>query len=143
MGQSGTIVHASCVAIDGRAVLITGQSGAGKSSLALQLIAMGAGLVADDRTVLVRKGDALLADVPPAIAGLIEAREVGILRLAQAGPTPVALCVDLDCTETARLPQLHQSETLDITLPCLHKSDSPHFAAAVLLYLKGERTSPS
>ena len=52
-----TIVHASCVARDGRAVLIRGASGSGKSGLALQLMALGAGLVADDRTRLWREGD--------------------------------------------------------------------------------------
>ena len=93
MGETLTL-HASCVALDGRGVLILGRSGAGKSSLALELMALGARLVADDRTVLHADDGAPVASCPPAILGKIEARGVGILA---ADPSPVD---DLDRQET-------------------------------------------
>lgn len=130
-------LHASCVAIDGRGVLILGPSGAGKSALALHLIALGAKLVADDRTDVMRSGDEVIASVPENIRGLIEARYVGILRLEDHGPVPLALVVDLAHTEIQRLPERHSHQVQGVTLPCFHKCDSPHFPAAIHLYISG------
>lgn len=134
-----TILHASCVARDGRAVLILGASGSGKSGLALQLMALGAGLVADDRTRLWREGDALMADAPPALRGRIEARQVGILTAPPAGPTPVALVIDMDETETDRLPDHRLVTLLGADIPLARKSELAHFPAAILTYLCGTR----
>lgn len=129
-------LHATTVRVDGQGVLFLGPSGSGKSALALQLLAWGAKLVADDRTDITRDGARLIADVPAAIAGMIEARGVGLLRAPAAGPTPLALVVDLSRQETARLPQPHSHSILGITLPCLHAVTKPHFAASILLYLR-------
>ncbi|MGC1503274.1 MAG: HPr kinase/phosphatase C-terminal domain-containing protein [Sulfitobacter sp.] len=131
-----TTIHASSVSLDGKAVLILGASGTGKSSLALQLIAYGAALIADDRTGLQGVNGTLQALCPAPIKGLIEARGVGILRLPVAEPTPVTLIVDLNKTETARLPQPHSAAFLGITRPCLWYAPSSHFAAAVLQCLR-------
>lgn len=128
-------LHASCVAIGGRGVLILGPSGAGKSALALQLIALGAKLVADDRTDVIRRGDDVIASVPENIRGLIEARNVAILRLEEHGPVPLALAVDLAHPEEQRLPEGHTHLIQGVTLPCFHKCDSAHFAAAIHLYM--------
>src|SRR6056297_1499672 len=111
------VVHASCVALEGRAALIRGASGQGKSGLALQLIALGATLVADDRTRLWRDGARLMADAPDTIRGRIEARGLGILHLPQTGPTPLACVVDLDRHETDRLPPLCHETVMDLPLP--------------------------
>ena len=100
---SSETVHASCVAIGGRAVLIGGRSGQGKSDLALRLIDRGAALVSDDYTLLRRQDGRLLAVAPPTIAGKIELRGVGILEYPAVRDVPVALFVDLDL-ETTRLP---------------------------------------
>ena len=67
-------VHASCVAVQGRGVLIRGASGAGKSALALQLMALGAKLVADDQTILTRKDGAIFASCSPRLRGMIDGR---------------------------------------------------------------------
>lgn len=129
------IIHATTISVEGRAALIVGPSGAGKSSLALQLIAMGAHLVADDRTVLERQNDAILARPPDTIAGLIEARGVGLLSIEFDSAVPVALVVDLSRREAERLPEKRSYEVLGIKFPCLLHAPSPHFAASILLYL--------
>jgi serine kinase of HPr protein (carbohydrate metabolism regulator) len=90
------VVHASCVAIGGRAVLIAGASGSGKSDLAYRLIDRGAVLVSDDYTALRAEAGRLLARPPERIAGRIELRGVGILTLPFASDMVVALVVDLE-----------------------------------------------
>lgn len=75
--MAGECVHASCVAIGGRGVLLVGPSGSGKSDLALRLIDGGAELVADDRVALRLADGRPVADAPPALAGLLEIREIG------------------------------------------------------------------
>jgi serine kinase of HPr protein (carbohydrate metabolism regulator) len=90
------IVHASCVAIGGRGVLLAGRSGAGKSDLALRLIDRGAALVSDDYTQLRRVGDRVLARAPESIAGKIEVRGIGLVELPAAAGIPICLHADLD-----------------------------------------------
>jgi serine kinase of HPr protein (carbohydrate metabolism regulator) len=101
---SSETVHTSCVAIGGRAVLIGGRSGRGKSDLALRLIDRGASLVADDYTFVRRIDGRLLASPPDTIAGKIELRGVGILEFPVERDVPVGLYVDLDL-DVVRLPQ--------------------------------------
>jgi HPr kinase/phosphorylase len=84
-------LHASCVARDGAAVLLLGPPGVGKSDLALRLLARGFALVADDRVVI----EAGRARPPPALAGLLEVRGLGILRLDHVASVAVALAVEL------------------------------------------------
>lgn len=76
-------------------MLLRGASGAGKSDLALRLLAEGFVLVADDRVRLAAGGGALLASAPGALAGLIEVRGLGIVRLAHRAEARVALVADL------------------------------------------------
>ncbi|HKR24100.1 MAG TPA: HPr kinase/phosphatase C-terminal domain-containing protein, partial [Allosphingosinicella sp.] len=93
---SSETVHCSCVAIDGRAVLIGGRSGTGKSDLALRLIDRGAALVSDDYTHVRRVEGRALASAPATIRGKIEMRGVGIIALEALDDAPVCLLVDLD-----------------------------------------------
>ena len=139
-GNSEETVHASCVALEGRGLLILGASGRGKSALALELMAMGAALVADDRVILRREGEALIATAPEAIAGRIEARFVGILNAVPAGPVALALALDLDRTEAERLPPRRSVNLLGISLPLVHNSETRHFPAAILQYLRAGRS---
>lgn len=104
---SSETVHASCVAIGGRAVLIGGRSGQGKSDLALRLIDRGAALVSDDYTLVRRQDGRLLAVAPATIEGKIELRGVGILEYPAVRDVPVALFVDLDLV-SARLPDAEE-----------------------------------
>ena len=134
-------LHASAVAWDGRAVLITGASGSGKSALALELLAFGCTLIADDATLLQVTDDQLVASCPPAIKGMIEARSVGLLAAQATDPAPVTFCIRMDLIETERLPPWRTVSYLGISLPLLHKAETGHFAAAVLQYLKQGRRS--
>ena len=129
----GDTVHASCVSLAGRGVLLQGPSGAGKSDLALRLIDGGAVLVADDRVALRRAGDRVFAAAPPVLAGLLEARGLGILRLPHAGPTPLALIVDLDpARESERLPGARTRTLCGLALPFLTLAARHASAAAVV-----------
>ncbi|WP_368484377.1 HPr kinase/phosphorylase [Pseudooceanicola sp. HF7] len=133
-------LHASCVALDpDRAVLILGASGSGKSSLALELMARGAQLVADDRVDLRQEGAALWASAPQTIVGKIEARGVGILNARALAGARVTLCVDLDQRESERLPPQRSSFLLGVSLPLLHNTGTAAFPAAILQYLREGR----
>lgn len=93
-GGDGPTIHATAVALNGRGVLLIGPPGSGKSDLALRLVAAGWQLVADDRVVLTRDGDGLIASAPPRLAGLIEVRGVGIVP-EPTHSAAVALALDL------------------------------------------------
>jgi hypothetical protein len=112
-----TCHHASCAVLDGRAVLLRGAPGAGKSDLLLRLIVeAGAGLVADDRVCLRRAGETLLASSPAALRGVLEVRGVGLVRLACAGDAPVALVADLSA-RPQRLPEPAYATLLGLRRP--------------------------
>jgi serine kinase of HPr protein (carbohydrate metabolism regulator) len=118
-----SILHATTVAAfrDGgwAGVLIRGASGAGKSDLALRLLAAGWRLVADDRTVAWPSGGRLWARAPKTLAGLIEARGLGIAGAAPLELAPIVLAVDLvDRDETLeRTPEQSFTDILEIRLP--------------------------
>ncbi|WP_428547450.1 HPr kinase/phosphorylase [Profundibacter sp.] len=134
------VVHASCVAVEGKGVLVIGPSGSGKSALCLQLMAMGATLVADDRTELISGDSGTLARAPETIDGLIEARGVGLLA-ADSCVARVMLVVDMEQVETDRLPPHRTYNLLGQKAPLLHKVEAAHFPAAILQYLKGGRSA--
>jgi len=92
---SEVLANVTCVAIGGRAVLIEGVPGSGKSSLALALIDRGAALVGDDGVALEARAGRLWASPPPNIAGLIEVRNVGLVTMPTS-TAPLALAIRLD-----------------------------------------------
>ena len=116
---SAETVHASTVATNGRAVLITGPSGAGKSDLALRLLDRGFTLVSDDQTVVKRDGDRLVASAPPNIAGKLEIRGIGIVDMASVDNVPLALIVELT-SDIQRLPDdCRERPILGVRLPLI------------------------
>jgi HPr kinase/phosphorylase len=140
------ILHATCVEAAGRGLLILGPSGSGKSALALQLLGMGARLVADDGCMVRAEGGALIASAPDSIAGRIEARGMGILTLPQSAlcaQVPLHLAVDLSREETARLPEPQHRTILGHPLPCVAAVRGPQFAPALLFSLHGGLNLPS
>jgi len=129
------LVHATAIAIDGRAVLLRGPSGAGKSDLALRLIDAGARLVADDQVELRRAGGRVLVRAPAAIAGLVEVRGVGILQLEPLREAVLAMCVDLvPSAEVERLPELCCEDVLGLAIPSFAISPFEASAAAKLRF---------
>jgi HPr kinase/phosphorylase len=109
-------IQATCVAIDGRGVLIRGAPGSGKSDLALRLIDGGAALVADDGVELRAENGVLLArfppQAPPNLKGRIEVRGLGIVEVGAGPAVRLALLVDLATPESIeRLPE-NQAEVL-------------------------------
>lgn len=96
-------LHASTVAVGGRAVLISGPSGSGKSDLALRMLDRGFTLVSDDRTIVRKEADKLVASAPPTIQGKLEIRGIGIFDMEIVTDVPVALVVELT-SDIQRLP---------------------------------------
>jgi len=114
---SSETIHASTVASDGRAVLISGPSGSGKSDLALRLLDRGFTLVSDDQTIVRRDGDRLVASAPPTIKGKLEIRGIGIVEMNTVNDVPVALFVELT-SEIMRLPDdRRERPVLGVNLP--------------------------
>ena len=112
-------VYASCVAIDGLALLLRGPSGAGKSDLALRLVDEGAQLVADDRVDLLPDGrGGLLARCPRPVAGLMEVRGLGVLPVPAIDSAPLVLLVDLG-PEGDRLPDPGMDLLAGVMLPLI------------------------
>jgi serine kinase of HPr protein (carbohydrate metabolism regulator) len=108
---SSETLHVSCVAKDGRAILIAGRSGSGKSDLALRLVDRGATLVSDDYTIVKRVKGKLVAAPPHNIEGKMEVRGIGLVSFDSVRDVPVCLAVDLD-RDVERLPELHDPLTI-------------------------------
>ena len=129
-------LHATCVAIDGRGLLILGASGRGKSALALVLMAWGARLVADDRTRLTLRDGTLNAAAPDSIRGRIEARGIGILTFPSLDTAAIRAAVNLDLDETLRLPPPRTIAFLGHTVPLILNGAGLSFAAGVYHFVK-------
>jgi HPr kinase/phosphorylase len=144
MGEAGEslTLHASAVAIGGRGVLLLGPSGSGKSALALSLIGRGAALVADDRVVVTRAGGALIARAPARLAGLIEARGFGILRVPSVPEAPLALAVDLGRADATRMPHPATITHLGVSIELISGHEVPNLEAIVTIYLHNGRAFP-
>jgi serine kinase of HPr protein (carbohydrate metabolism regulator) len=124
------LVHATAVAIDGRAVLLRGPSGSGKSDLGLRLIDAGASLISDDQCELRLSGDRVLVRAPATILGLIEVRGIGIVGLPALSDVPLALIADLVTPDRVeRLPERRREPILGFDVPVV--AIAPFEASAV------------
>ena len=111
--------QSTCVAIRGRGLLIEGQAGSGKSSLALALIDRGAMLVGDDSVMLEVRDGALIASPHPNTRGMIEVRNLGLIALPVCEAARVSLVIRLDenaprFIDTAETPAIE-----GVALPCV------------------------
>ncbi|MEM9436242.1 MAG: hypothetical protein AAGA15_04310 [Pseudomonadota bacterium] len=133
--EGGAHLRASTVCWKGKALLIAGASGSGKSSLALELMAFGAGLVADDVTHL-EIGDGLMARAPDTLPRAIEARGVGLLKAELVERAQVVAAIDLSSRVAARMPQEQSISLLGHSIPLLLRPATGPVAAMLLQYLK-------
>jgi serine kinase of HPr protein (carbohydrate metabolism regulator) len=114
------LIHGTAVALGRAGVLLRGPSGSGKSDLALRLIDQGATLVSDDQTALIRDGDEVVMSAPKIIAGMIEARGVGLLHLPRVAQAALRLVVDLVPAEKVeRLPERRHCDMLGLPIPLI------------------------
>ncbi|MBL8629896.1 MAG: HPr kinase/phosphatase C-terminal domain-containing protein [Rhodospirillaceae bacterium] len=113
-------LHATCISIGGMGILIRGASGSGKSDLALRLIDLGAELVSDDYCEITAENAKLMAAAPATIAGKLEIRGFGIVRLPHIEKVAVGLIVDL-CKghEIERLPETTTAVIENTAVPLL------------------------
>jgi len=118
IANSSLLLHATCVCWQDIGILLRGPSGAGKSDLALRLIDQGAELVADDQVRLSPSGELLLAEPPETLAGLIEVRGLGVVRMPHLAKAAVGLVVELvPLDEVERMPDQALVSLLDHSLP--------------------------
>jgi HPr kinase/phosphorylase len=148
-----THVHGTTVALGAQAILLRGPSGSGKSDLALRFLAdsgrfpfpeQARWLVADDQTVLTANGGRIFVSVPATIAGMLEVRGVGLVRIPASNPAPsglVTLRLVIDLVPASALERLPDTETvteiLGCSVPCRHLAAFEPSAAlklALLLY---------
>lgn len=123
-------IHATSIAVDGKAALILGPSGAGKSDLAFRCLTsalvvkgrtLAAQLVADDQVELWRDGQILRVRAPTSIRGLLEVRGLGIVAFPPVASAEVRLVVALGAADRVdRLPDPGESLTyLGLSVPLL------------------------
>ena len=127
--HSGRRMHGSCVSRNGDAVLVVGPSGSGKSDLALRLLSRGFELVADDQ-VDIADG---IASCPAELAGLLEVRGLGIVRLPFRDRARVVLVVDLDnVAERMPIPEQHPSLHVPVVRITAAAASAPERVALAL-----------
>ena len=113
-------IHGTCVELSGVGVLLRGPSGSGKSDLALRLIDGGARLVADDRVDLAVMDGVLKASAPAILAGMIEVRGMGIMRMPSTAQTTIGLVIDLvDEAAVERMPEPMICCLLEVEMPLM------------------------
>lgn len=133
-------LHATSVKYAGQGVLITGDAGRGKSSLAIALIAQGAHLVADDQIALHAIPDGrLIATRPANLPPLIEARGIGLLNAPITRSAAISFVIDMNVDEDQRLPPPRQITIMGVERPLLYRGPSIHFAHSVAHFMRHGR----
>ena len=121
------LMHASCAARNGWGVLLTGIPGSGKSDLLLRLLDRGFVLVADDQVEIGTDG---MARPPEILAGLLEVRGLGMMRLPYLAAARLILLVELTADPVPRLPEPRRDSLFG--LPAIAINPRPASAAQVL-----------
>jgi len=124
--------HATAVSINHSAVLILGKSGSRKSGFALQLLALGGGLIADDKCFIYEKLNQVWVGKPPTLPEVIEVWGYGLISIKLVKASPVALIVNLDDTAKVRSPDPIYFKIRQHKIPVLNKIESSYFPAAIV-----------
>lgn len=132
-----TRIHATSVAWHGCAALLLGPSGSGKSGVALQMLALGCDLIADDQCELQLHEQILKVSCPDPIKGKIEARGFGILNSSALDQARLVCAVDLGTLESKRLPEARFQEFCGVPIRLFHNPGIEALPFALLQYLKG------
>ena len=127
------LYQATCVAIGQRGILIEGQPGSGKSSLALALLDRGAELVGDDSLLIEARGGRLWAHPHPATKGLLEVRNLGLLPQPAGQEVVIALVLRLDESAPRFIDAAESCTILGISLPQVRL-----WPGGAVLHLKAE-----
>ena len=125
------IMHATCVDINGSGVLIVGRSGSGKSSLAINLLALGSKLVADDRCELIKNNNRFRVSKPASLPNSIEIRGVGLVSVPMVVETSLDWVVDMDEAETERMPDLRFTEIGGYRVPTIFGKNMDELASRI------------
>ena len=112
-------MHSSSVVIDDNGVLILGDSGSGKSDLALRLIDNGATLISDDISICRKNSNNIYLHCPPEIKGLLEVREIGIITVPFVERIKLRLVVNLKSKNNERFPKENSYRILGIKIPLI------------------------
>jgi serine kinase of HPr protein (carbohydrate metabolism regulator) len=142
MTENATNIHGTAIVVATTGLLFLGPSGTGKSSLAFSCLAgakplgVFSALVADDRVLISQRNGHVIAECPPSIAGLIEVRGTGILRIPYISPVLVHFAVlPVDAADAERLPD--ENERIDvaegISLPVIRISSDTTNPLAVIM----------
>ena len=123
------IMHATCVDINGSGVLIVGRSGSGKSSLAINLLALGSKLVADDQCELIKNNNRFRVSKPASLPNSIEIRGVGLVSVPMVVETSLDWVVNMDEAETERMPNLRFTEIDGYRVPTVFGKDMDGLAS--------------
>ena len=130
------ILHASAAAVAGRGLLIVGGAGRGKTSLLLELLALGAELVADDRVLVSSAGDGVRLSPSPRLEGLVEIRGAGILDTGRFTDAPLWLIADLDRAPAARMPEWRHLTVAGQSCPVIDCDRRPATSATLMAILR-------
>jgi len=132
------IMHATCVDINGSGVLIVGRSGSGKSSLAINLIALGSTLVADDQCEIVKKNNKLSVFKPTSLPSSIEIRGVGLVSVPMDVETSLDWVVNMDEAETQRMPDLQFTEIDGYRIPTIFGKNMDDLASRIYVLVSNK-----
>ena len=113
-------MHSSSIVIDDNGVLILGDSGSGKSDLALRLIDNGATLISDDVSICKKNLNNIYLYCPPEIKGLLEVREIGIITVPFVERIKLKLVVNLKSKNNKRFPEDNYFKILGIKVPLIN-----------------------
>ena len=124
-------MHATCVDVNGSGVLIVGHSGSGKSSLAINLLALGSKLVADDQCELVKKNKKFCVFKPASLPNSIEIRGIGLVSVPMVVETSLDWVVNMDEAEKERMPDLRFTEIDGYKIPTIFGKNMDDLASRI------------